>query len=149
MPHASTPIPLDQQLCFSLYSASLAVQRLYRPFLDELGITYTQYLVLCTLWENGPLAVGAIGRRLVLEASTVTPAVKRLEAAGLVTRQRSVKDERRVLVDLTPRGLALRSGTTHLNDELLRNSGLDPAGMIALTAAVRTLTDHLREPDED
>lgn len=140
-------IPLDDQLCFGIYSASIAVQRLYKPLLDELGITYTQYLVLCTLWENGGLSVGAVGHRLALEPSTITPAVKRLEAAGFVTRRRSATDERQTIVELTAEGAALRPRTRRLNDALLRRSGLDVPGMVALNTAIRDLTGHLREPD--
>ena len=82
-------LPLDGQLCFSLYSASLAIQRVYKPMLDALGVTYTQYLVLSALWERDGLTIGAIGERLALEPSTITPAVKRLEAAGFLARRRS------------------------------------------------------------
>ena len=91
-------LPLDGQLCFSIYSASLAIQRVYKPMLDGLGVTYTQYLVLSTLWEKDGLTIGAIGERLALEPSTITPAVKRLEAAGFLARRRSTTDERVVEV---------------------------------------------------
>lgn len=144
MNEPTPPIPLDGQLCFSIYSASIAVQRLYKPLLDEWGITYTQYLALCTLWEGGPSTIGGIARRLALEPSTITPAVKRLETAGLVTRSRSAADERQVVVETTALGSELRARTTRLNEALLRNSGLDVAGMIALTDRMHTLTDHLR-----
>ena len=98
-----TPLPLDSQLCFSIYSASIAIQRVYKPMLDALGVTYTQYLVLSALWENDGLTISAIAERLALEPSTITPAVKRLEAAGFVTRQRSTTDERLVEVRLRRR----------------------------------------------
>ncbi len=99
---------LDQLLCFSLYSASMAINRTYKPLLDELGITYPQYLVLNVLWEEDGRTVGSIAERLALESSTITPLVKRLEAASLVTRTRNREDERRVLVALTRRGRELR-----------------------------------------
>ena len=97
-------LPLDGQLCFSIYSASLAIQRVYKPMLDELGVTYTQYLVLSALWERDGLTIGAIGERLALEPSTITPAVKRLEAAGFLARRRSTTDERQVQVHLSGKG---------------------------------------------
>ena len=97
-------LPLDGQLCFSIYSASIAIQRVYKPMLDELGVTYTQYLVLSALWERDGLTIGAIADRLALEPSTITPAVKRLEAAGFVARQRSTTDERQVQVHLSKEG---------------------------------------------
>ena len=97
-------LPLDGQLCFSIYSASIAIQRVYKPMLDELGVTYTQYLVLSALWERDGLTIGAIADRLALEPSTITPAVKRLEAAGFVARQRSTTDERQVQVHLSRKG---------------------------------------------
>ena len=97
-------LPLDGQLCFSIYSASLAIQRVYKPMLDALGVTYTQYLVLSALWERDGLTIGAIGERLALEPSTITPAVKRLEAAGFLARRRSTSDERLVEVHLSGEG---------------------------------------------
>src|SRR5215216_635360 len=93
-------LPLDSQLCFSLYAATIAVNRTYKPILDRLGLTYPQYLVLSTLWEEDGLAISAIADRLSLESSTITPLVKRLESAAFVTRQRNPKDERQVLVSL-------------------------------------------------
>ena len=88
--------PLDQQICFTLYATSMAVTRAYKPLLDELGLTYPQYLVLSVLGEAGGLTIGGVAARLDLESSTVTPLVKRLEASGLLTRTRSLEDERRV-----------------------------------------------------
>ena len=99
---------LDEQLCFALYSASMAINRAYKPMLDKLGITYPQYLVLSTLWEKDGKTIGAIALRLALEPSTVTPLVKRLEAAGLMTRKRNVSDERQVFVNLTQKGKAMQ-----------------------------------------
>ena len=141
-------LPLDSQLCFSIYSASIAVQRLYKPILDELGVTYTQYLVLSTLWERDGLTVGAIAQRLALEPSTVTPAVKRLEAAGFLTRRRSPKDERQVIVELTEGGRELHPRTARLTDTLFAHSGLDASQMVALTGSMQALTDHLRDREE-
>ena len=100
---------LDQLLCFALYSASNAFTRAYRPMLEGMGLTYPQYLVLVTLGEADDLTVGAIGDRLFLESNTLTPLLKRLEAAGMVERRRDAADERQVRVRLTPRGRSVRT----------------------------------------
>lgn len=100
---------LDDQLCFALYAAARSVQKLYRPLLDEHGLTYPQYLVLLVLWEEDGLAVSAIGLRLALDSATLTPLLKRMESTGLVGRRRSGEDERRVEITLTEKGHALRT----------------------------------------
>lgn len=138
-------LPLDGQLCFSLYSASLAIQRVYKPMLDALGVTYTQYLVLSALWERDGLTIGAIGERLALEPSTITPAVKRLEAAGFLARRRSTTDERLVEVHLSGKGASLHPKTGCLTDALLRHSGFDVPEMIALNSRVQALRQGMRE----
>src|ERR1043165_4498595 len=92
------PVTLDNQLCYSIYTAGIAVQRLYKPLLDELGLTYPQYLVLNVLWRDDNQAVGAIADRLALESSTLTPLLKRLEAAGLLRRTRNPENERQVVI---------------------------------------------------
>lgn len=99
---------LDRQLCFSLYAASLAMTRRYRSLLEPLGLTYPQYLVMLSLWEQDARSVGDLGAALALDSGTLTPLLKRLEAVGLVSRRRSREDERRVDVLLTPAGQALR-----------------------------------------
>lgn len=134
---------LDEHLCFSLYATSMAIGRVYKPVLDEVGITYPQYLVLSTLWEENGRTIGGIADRLSLESSTVTPLVKRLEAAGLVTRSRQQDDERRVLVSLTEKGGALRGTTRRLGEALLASSGMAPAALMALNADVRRLQQAL------
>ncbi|MET7426278.1 MarR family transcriptional regulator [Dactylosporangium sp. NPDC005555] len=101
-------LALDQQVCFALYTASRAVTARYRPLLDELGITYPQYLVLLVLWEHDSRTVKELGAALRLDSSTLSPLLKRLEAAGLVTRARRTDDERSVTVQLTGAGAALR-----------------------------------------
>lgn len=138
-------LPLDGQLCFSIYSASLAIQRVYKPMLDALGVTYTQYLVLSALWERDGLTIGAIGERLALEPSTITPAVKRLEAAGFLARRRSTSDERLVEVHLSGKGASLHPKTGCLTDALLRHSGFDVPEMIALNSRVQALRQGMRE----
>lgn len=134
---------LDQHLCFSLYATSMAIGRVYKPVLDALGITYPQYLVLSTLWEEDGRTIGGIAERLSLESSTVTPLVKRLEASGLVSRARHQDDERRVLVSLTERGRGLKGATRRLGEALLASSGMEPAALMALNADVRRLQEAL------
>lgn len=136
-------LPLDEQLCFSLYATSMAISRLYKPMLDELGLTYPQYLVLHALWEADGRTVGAIAARLALESSNVTPLVKRLEAAGFVGRERNPGDERQVQVRLTRAGWALREKCGCLAEALLARSGLAPEALMSLNAQVHTLRDAL------
>jgi DNA-binding MarR family transcriptional regulator len=136
---------LDSQLCFSLYAASMAVGRTYKPLLDRLGITYPQYLVLLALWEEDSRVVGAIATRLGLDPSTVTPLVKRLEAAGLLTRSRTPEDERRVRVRLTERGAALREECGCLAEALIERSGMKVTQIAALNRDIRALRDALTE----
>ena len=102
-------LKLDRQLCFAVYAAAHAYNRLYKPLLDPLGLTYPQYLVMLVLWESDGLAVKAIGQKLLLDSGTLTPLLKRLEAAGLVTRERSRDDERQVIIRLTAEGRGLKA----------------------------------------
>lgn len=101
------PMQPEGMLCFDIYALHQAFGRLYKPLLEPLGLTYPQYLVMVVLWGDSPQSVGQIGHRLGLESSTLTPLVKRLEGAGLVTRTRDAEDERRVLVHLTEQGKVL------------------------------------------
>lgn len=101
---STTSLQLDNQLCFALYSSSLAMTKLYKPLLAELGLTYPQYLVMLVLWEQDGLMVSTLGDKLYLDSGTLTPLLKRLEVAGFISRQRATDDERRVLVHLTPAG---------------------------------------------
>ncbi len=98
LPDDPTSLRLDDRLCLALYTASRAMTARYRPLLDDLGLTYPQYLVLVLLWEEGPRSVGQVGSRLSLESSTLSPLLKRLEAIGLLTRRRDPRDERAVTV---------------------------------------------------
>ena len=100
---------LDNQLCFALYSTSLAMTKLYKPLLAPLGLTYPQYLVMVVLWERDGLGVSELGERLYLDSGTVTPLLKRMEIAGLLQRVRAADDERKVLVTLTPQGRKLKT----------------------------------------
>lgn len=123
-------LKLDSQLCFKLYAASRAVIRGYKPMLDQLGLTYPQYLAMLVLWEWQEAApeqptVKALGERLALDSGTLTPLLKRLEQLQLVQRQRSARDEREVHLSLTPAGLALRDQVGPLKARLLCDSGVD------------------------
>lgn len=139
----SQPLPLEAQLCFSLYSTTIAINRLYKPMLDSLGVTYPQYLVLSTLWEKDGQMISAIADRLALESSTITPLMKRLEAAGFVSRQRNPENERQVQAFLTAKGRALRNDASCLTDALLETSKLTVSEMVALNEAVLQLRQAL------
>ena len=137
------PLPLDDQICFTLYATSMAITRTYKPMLDEMGITYPQYLVLNVLGEDDGKTIGGIAERLDLESSTVTPPVKRLEQAGLVIRRRSQVDERQVQVWLTEAGRDLLARSACLGDELMAHSGMTPEGLDALNRQVLALRQAL------
>ncbi|HEX3423608.1 MAG TPA: MarR family transcriptional regulator [Sphingomicrobium sp.] len=139
------PLPLDRQLGFGLYSAFMAVSRTYKPWLDKLGLTYPQYLVMCVLWEDEDQTIGGIAGRLDLEPSTITPLVKRLEQAGRVVRQRNPADERQVNVKLTAQGRAIRPKTRSLADALYGKAGMTPNEVADLNTRVKALRDAFRE----
>ncbi|MBQ0919181.1 MarR family transcriptional regulator [Hydrogenophaga aromaticivorans] len=134
---------LDNQLCFALYSASLAMTKLYKPLLDELGLTYPQYLALLVLWEQDGVAVSELGERLYLDSGTLTPLLKRMETAGLVTRLRDATDERRVLIRLTADGRKLKTRAQRIPGCVLQASQCDVAEALALTHQVQTLRNRL------
>ena len=136
-------VPLDDQLCFSLYAASIAINRLYKPMLDEMGITYPQYLVLSAIAEQREMTIGAIAERLSLESSTVTPPVKRLEQAGLVERQRGKTDERQVHVRLTDAGRTLIQESRCLGDTLMERSGMTSEQFQSFNRQVQAFLDTL------
>ncbi|MFE9171385.1 MarR family winged helix-turn-helix transcriptional regulator [Streptomyces kebangsaanensis] len=123
---------LDDQLCFALYAAQRAVTAAYRPLLDELGLTYPQYLVLLVLWERGETTVKELAAALRLDYGTVSPLLKRLEAAGLVRRERSARDERSVLVTVTGRGEELRERAARVPGALLTTTGVGAAEVVRL-----------------
>ena len=135
-----TKLRLEEQLCFALYSASRAVTSAYRPLLDELGLTYPQYLVLLVLWEDDACSIGQLGDRLHLDSGTLSPLLKRLEAAGLVRRQRSDTDERRVEVTLTADGRALEDRAACVPERLLGSTDADPAQLAELRDALTLIT---------
>ncbi len=136
---------LDHQLCFALYSSSLAMTKLYKPLLEPLGLTYPQYLTMLALWENDGLTVSELGERLFLDSGTVTPLLKRLESAGLVQRERDAQDERRVRVHLTDAGHALRRQAMAVPGCVLDASQCSVDEVLALTREIQTLRDRLQQ----
>jgi DNA-binding MarR family transcriptional regulator len=142
-------LPLDQQLCFALYSANNAMGHLYRPLLGELGLTYPQYLVLLALWEKDELSVGELGKSLVLESNTLTPLLKRMEAAEFVTRNRHKDDERVVIVSLTEKGKALEEKAHDIGVCVGRKAGDSLVDIEALRDQIFELADRLRESERD
>lgn len=142
-PAAQSEPRLDDFLCFAVYSASHAFNRLYKPLLDELGLTYPQYLVMVTLWERDDRTVGEIGERLFLESNTLTPLLKRMEAAGLVSRSRDPADERQVRLRLTEHGRALLDKARRVPPCILDASGLSPEEARSLTDQIGALRTRL------
>lgn len=136
---------LDDQLCLALYLASRAMTATYRQVLEELGLTYPQYLVLMLLWEQGTSSVGEIGARLHLESNTLSPLIKRLEALDLVTRQRRPGDERTVDVQLTRQGKAMRRRAAGVPGHIGQATELDAANRIRLVKKLRRLTADLEK----
>ncbi|MBL3551345.1 MarR family winged helix-turn-helix transcriptional regulator [Rhodovulum sulfidophilum] len=142
------PLRLDNQVCFPLYAATNLLQRLYRPLLAPLGLTYSQYLVMLILWERAPVTVGEIGSCLHLDNGTLTPLLKRMERGGFVTRSRDPRDERRVLVAPTPHGRELRAQALKIPEDLTRKITLSTEEIEALRSSVVSLV-HLLADDID
>ncbi|MFI1225012.1 MULTISPECIES: MarR family winged helix-turn-helix transcriptional regulator [unclassified Streptomyces] len=136
---------LDHQVCFSLHAASRAFGGFYRQALKDLGLTYSQYLVMLVLWEQGPQPVKAIGERLHLDSGTLSPLLKRLETAGLVRRERSREDERSVLIDLTDEGTRLRERALSVPRGVLAATGLSLDEVLGLQKVLGRLTTALGE----
>lgn len=133
------PLCLDNQLCFALYAASHAIKKAYRPLLEELGVTYPQYLILIVLWVEDGLKVSDIGQRLHLDSGTLTPVLKRLEGLGLVTRARRLQDEREVEIALTDAGRALRTRAVGVRREIVHQLKMSDAEIASLRTDLNTL----------
>lgn len=129
-------------MCFAVYSANLAYGRAYKPLLDKLGVTYTQYIAIVALWEEDHQTVGRLGEKLFLESNTLTPILKKLESVGLVTRVRDQRDERQVVVSLTDAGRELRE--TGVEMDLVAATGLSLDELRTLQRGVATVRDNLR-----
>jgi DNA-binding MarR family transcriptional regulator len=139
------PLLLGEQLCFALYSTSLAMTKVYRKLLRELGLTYPQYLVMLVLWERDGLSVSEIGERLYLNSATLTPLLKRIEALGLISRRRAHEDERQVIVNLSRAGRELRQKTGEVQDGVFHASGCTVAELVAIKHQLDRLRGHLME----
>src|SRR6201988_1121320 len=140
---ADFPLRLDNQICFAVYSTAHAFNRVYKPLLDKLGLTYPQYLVMLVLWERDGVPVKDIGERLFLDSGTLTPLLKRLETAELVKRTRSTEDERQVLIALTPQGHALKEKARTVPQSVLTASACSVAELVALKSEIVSLRDRL------
>lgn len=134
---------LQEQLCFALYSTSLAMTKVYRPLLQELGITYLQYLALMVLWEQDSLTVSEIGEHLLLDSATLTPLLKRMEAAGLVSRSRSRADERQVIVSLTETGSAMKEEARRIMTTIVDATGCSKQELTQLKDELIALRERL------
>ena len=121
-------LKLSKQLCFPLYACSRETIKLYKPFLDELGLTYTQYITMMVLWEHKAMTVKALGQELFLDSGTLTPLLKKLEEKGLVTRRRSGLDERNLIVTITELGEEMKDRALHIPGEMTKCINLPPRG---------------------
>lgn len=139
----SDPLALDNQFCFALYSASLAMTKTYKPFLDKLGLTYPQYLVMLVLWQQDDVLVKTIGEKLFLDSGTLTPLLKRLEASALITRARDEADERQVRITLTREGRALKKKAQSIPHQVLCASGQSLEALEDLRARLSTIRNDL------
>ncbi|CAG9185158.1 MarR family winged helix-turn-helix transcriptional regulator [Cupriavidus pampae] len=146
---ADSLLLLDQQLCFALYSSSLAMTKVYKPILSELGLTYPQYLVMMVLWEREKLSVSELGNRLSLDSGTLTPLLKRLESSSLVTRERDSMDERRVIVRLTDAGWQLRQRARGIPEKLLCATQCSVEEIQTLTLRLQELRSTLESARTD
>jgi MarR family transcriptional regulator, organic hydroperoxide resistance regulator len=142
-PATDLPLLLGNQLCFAVYSTAHAFNRAYKPLLDRLGLTYPQYLVMLVLWERDGLPVRDIGERLFLDSGTLTPLLKRMEAAELIKRTRSTDDERQVLIALTSQGQALREKARAVPKAILAASACSVSELSAMKNEIIALRDRL------
>lgn len=141
------PLPLDKYLCFALYSANHAMHSVYKALLKEVGLTYPQFLAMTVLWDKNNVPVGAITRKLQLDTNTLTPLLKRLEAMGLLTRTRSTKDERQVILKLTRKGRNLQKKTEHFGSCVFTSTGMGLDEIVDLQDKIMKLRDNLRDAD--
>ena len=135
---------LDEQLCFAMYSASRAMTGCYRPLLDEIDLTYSQYVVMLVLWESESVTLGLLCRRLQLDTGTLSPLLKRLEAQGLLTRARRVEDERTMQVTITPAGAALRGRAASAQSRVEQATGLSPDQLKVMRDGLHGVAARLR-----
>jgi DNA-binding MarR family transcriptional regulator len=145
---ADDPLALEQQVCFALSIASRSVLGIYRPLLDPMGLTHPQYLVMLALWQHAPLSVKDLGALLQLDSGTLSPLLKRLQASGLVHREREARDERSVLISLTDEGRALRADAERIPHQVVARLGIDIEELRqlhgALTRVIAAANDAVR-----
>ncbi|RED61610.1 MarR family winged helix-turn-helix transcriptional regulator [Cohnella lupini] len=132
-------LKLDNQLCFAIYACAREFTKLYHPLLKELGLTYTQYITLLVLWEEDRITVKHLGTRLYLDSGTLTPLLKKLEAMGLVTRERDRQDERSVIIALTEQGILLKEKALDIPEQLICQAGVSPTEAAGLHAQMTEL----------
>lgn len=147
MPGPHTPPDIRDQLCFALYRATHAITRAYRDPLQQLGLTYTQYLVLLALWEHGSLSMGELAQALDLDMGACTPVVKRMELGGLVQRERDGRDERRVMVAPGPQAQALRAPCAQVQQSVAERTGLPVTELRRLLRQLHQVADALRDAE--
>ena len=145
MPDKYDALKLDNQLCFPLYACAREVIKLYKPFLDKIDLTYTQYITMMVLWEKKAINVKTLGQILYLDSGTLTPLLKKLEAKGYVSRQRSAEDERNLIVSVTECGEALKEQAISIPNELAKCVSLDPDETLVLYRLLYKLLDTTKE----
>ena len=140
---ADWPLQLDNQICFAVYSTAHAFNRVYKPLLDRLGLTYPQYLVMLVLWERDDVPLKDIGERLFLDSGTLTPLLKRMETADLIKRTRSTADERQVLIALTSKGQGLKEKARAVPEGILASTACSLGELSAIKNEIVALRDRL------
>lgn len=141
-------LKLENQLCFSVYAASRAITKIYRPFLDEIGVTYPQYLVMLVLWENNVVTLKDLGNKLYLDSGTLTPLLKRLEHMELIKRERSKEDERLLCVTITQKGLDLKKRASKIPGCVLAGLSTDIAALMNLKNEIDGLLNNVKIHEE-
>ncbi|SHF21110.1 transcriptional regulator [Microbulbifer donghaiensis] len=141
-------LKLDNQLCFSLYSTSLAMSKMYKPLLEKLGLTYPQYLMMLVLWEEDGITATELGQRLGQDKGALSPVIKRLEAQGLIDRRRDPTDERRIHLQLTAAGKAMQHESQAIPPQVLRATGLDRKSVRQLKAQIEAVRRALNSLDD-
>ncbi len=138
-------LKLDNQLCFAFYACSKEIIRQYKPFLDELGLTYTQYLTMLVLWEASPISVKELGDQLYLDSGTLTPLLKKMESAGYIRRRRDSADQRSVRIHVTPKGQALREKALEIPEKIFCSTGLTFDDAVILREQIKKLIRRMNQ----
>ncbi|MFD5019619.1 MarR family winged helix-turn-helix transcriptional regulator [Paenibacillus sp. NPDC058367] len=136
---------IENQLCFTIYACSREITKLYQPYLDKIGLTYSQYLVMLVLWERQQCTVKEIGEALFLDSGTLTPLLKRLQAAGLIVRERSTQDERKVLISLTEQGWALQNNAACIPGKMMEETTMSSDETVELLEQFKSLLNRVHE----